>query len=61
VFTNEKGSWSRFVFAGPNRLEQVEGQWDRSVDCVVIRDERGRTSLRFDSPNSDSGYWTRVD
>jgi hypothetical protein len=61
IFTNDQGSWARFVFAGPNRLEQVEGQWDRNVVCVVIRDEAGRTSLRFDSPNARSGYWTAAD
>jgi hypothetical protein len=61
IFTNDQGSSARFVFAGPNRLEQVEGQWDRNVVCVQVRDERGRMVLRFDSPNADSGYWTPAD
>lgn len=58
IFTNDQGSSARFVFAGPNRLEQVEGEWDRNVVCVLVRDEQGRMVLRFDSPNAASGYWT---
>jgi hypothetical protein len=61
VFTNEQGSWARFVSAGPNRLEQSDGQWDRSVTCAVTRDDQGRLALRFDSPNAPSGYWTPAD
>jgi hypothetical protein len=57
VFINENGSWARFVFTGPNRLEQVAGQWDRSVVCTVKRDRSGRTVLRFSSPNAPPGYW----
>jgi hypothetical protein len=58
VFTNEQGSWARFVSAGPNRLEQVDGQWNRSTTCTVIRDDQGRLVLRFDTPNEPPGYWT---
>jgi hypothetical protein len=61
LFTNEQGSWARFVFNGPDRLEQVEGQWDPSVVCSVTSDRRGRTVLRFDSPNAPSGFWTAAD
>jgi hypothetical protein len=46
---------------GPNRLVQVEGQWDPSVVCTVTRDGLGQAVLRFDSPNAPSGYWTRAD
>jgi hypothetical protein len=60
TFLNEQGSSARFVYAGPNRLEQVEGEWDPSVVCTVRR-ERGRIVLRFDSPNAPPGYWTSVD
>jgi hypothetical protein len=61
TFTNEQGSWARFVFAGRNRLEQVAGEWDPAVVCTVTRDRLGRTVLRFDSPNAPSGYWTSAD
>ena len=61
VFTNEKGSWARFVYASDIRLEQVDGQWDRNVTCTVTRDDQGHLILRFDSPDSPSGYWTPAD
>jgi hypothetical protein len=61
VFTNEQGSWARFVSSGRNRLEQSDGQWDRNVTCTVTRDDQGRLALRFDSPNAPSGYWTPAD
>jgi hypothetical protein len=61
VFINDQGSWARFVFASDIRLEQVDGQWDRNVTCTVTRDELGRITLRFDSPNAASGYWTPAD
>jgi hypothetical protein len=56
IFTNENGSWARFVFADYDRLVQVEGQWDRSV-CATVQHDRGRIVLTFDSPNAPSGYW----
>jgi hypothetical protein len=58
IFINDQGSWARFVWAGPNRLVQVEGQWDPSVVATVTSDRRGRTVLRFDSPNAPPGFWT---
>jgi hypothetical protein len=61
LFTNDQGSWARFKFTGRNRLEQVEGQWDPAVVCTVTRDDRGRTVLRFDSPNAPAGSWTSAD
>jgi hypothetical protein len=61
VFTNEKGSWARFVYASRIRLEQTDGQWDRNVTCTATRDDQGRLILRFDSPDSPSGYWTPAD
>jgi hypothetical protein len=61
IFVNDQGSWARFTWAGRDRLEQVEGQWDPNVVCTVTRDYDGRTVLRFDSPNAPSGYWTSVD
>jgi hypothetical protein len=62
VFVNEQGSRARFVFVGPNRLEQVGfGEWDPSVVCTVTRDRWGRTVLRFDSPNAPPGFWTQAD
>ncbi len=60
IFTNDQGSWARFVFTRPNRLEQVAGQWDPGVVCTVTRDRRGRTVLRFNSADAAPGYWVRA-
>jgi hypothetical protein len=57
IFVNESGSRARFIFTGPDRLEQVAGDWDRSVIATVQRDRLGRILLRFDSPNAPPGYW----
>jgi hypothetical protein len=61
VFINENGSRARFVFAGRRRLEMVSGSWDPDITVTVSRDRDGRTVLRFDSPNSRSGYWVAAD
>jgi hypothetical protein len=61
TFVNENGSRARFVFTGPRTLEQVSGEWDPSVVARVSRDRRGRTVIRFDSPNAPPGTWVSVD
>jgi hypothetical protein len=62
LFINEQGSWARFVFTGPNRLEQVGvTEWDPSTVCTVSRDRFGRTVLRFDSSDGPPGYWRSAD
>jgi hypothetical protein len=59
LFTNDQDAQARFVFTGPNRLEQTGPTgWDPTVVCTVTRDRLGRTVLRFDSPNAPTGYWT---
>jgi hypothetical protein len=60
VFVNENSSRARFVFTGPRRLEMVSGQWDPSV-VVTVLPRRGGPVLRFDSPNSATGYWVPAD
>jgi hypothetical protein len=62
VFINDQGSRARFVFTGPNQLEQIGPTgWDPTVVCTVTRDRFGLTVLRFDSPNAPPGYWTSAD
>jgi hypothetical protein len=61
LFTNENGSPAWFVYTAPRRLEQVSGEWDPAVVCIVLRGRFGRPLLRFDSPNSPSGYWRAID
>jgi hypothetical protein len=57
LFINEKGSQALFAYSAPGQLRMIEGDWDPYTNVTVSRDRRGRTVLRFDEPNTPSGYW----
>jgi hypothetical protein len=61
-FVNENGSEAVFGWSGPRQLRvlyTING-WDPTVVVTVSRDRDGQTVLRFDTPGSPTGYWTRV-
>jgi hypothetical protein len=60
VFVNENGSKARFVYSGSNQLVWVAGDWDPNIVVTVLRSRDGRTMLRFDAPNTPTGYWVKT-
>lgn len=60
LFINEHGSQAHFEFLYRNRLYAVGGDWNFNGVATVVRGPHGRTGIRFDAPNTASGYWERV-